>query len=111
MAYGTLMVGLKVVLGLCLTGAHAMLTRQEGPKIIGYDCTRPKSSRIYQARGSCTVLDLGAGQMKDARIYQYVPEMRPSGWSCQVVVTSHVRYCGFASYTQTLPVGVTEEPC
>ena len=22
-----------------------------------------------------------------------------------------MRYCGFASYTQTLPVGVTEEPC
>ena len=90
MAYGTLIVGLVVVLGLCIIGAHTMPTGQEGPKIIGYDCTRPRSLRVYQAGGSCTVLDLGAGQMKDARIYQHVPKMRPSGWSCQVVVTSHV---------------------
>ena len=53
--------------------------------------------------------NVGAGQARSAQIYQHVPEMRPRGWSCQLVATSHVCYCGFESYTQTIPSGVTEE--
>ena len=53
--------------------------------------------------------NVGAGQVRGAQIYQHVLETRPRGWSCQLVATSHVRYCGISSYTQTIPVGVTEE--
>ena len=53
--------------------------------------------------------NVGAGRTRGAQIYQHVPETRPRGWSCQLIATSHVRYCGISSYTQTIPVGVTEE--
>ena len=49
------MIGLAVVVGLCVTGASAKPATQEGPKIVGYDCTRPSGSQVYQAGGSCTV--------------------------------------------------------
>ena len=55
------------------------------------------------------VSNVGAGQARSAQIYQHVPETRLHGWSCQVVATSHMPFCGFDSYTQTLPVGVMEE--
>ena len=103
------MIGLAIVLGLCVTGTSAKPATQEGPKIVGYDCTQPTGSRVYQAGGSCAVNDIGAGRTRGAQIYQHVPETRPRGWSCQLIATSHVRYCGISSYTQTIPVGVTEE--
>ena len=79
------------------------------PKVVGYDCTRPTSSRVYQAHGSCSLPEELNNRKAVATIYQHVPETRPTGWSCTLVVTSHVRYCGVASYTQTIPVGQTEE--
>ena len=49
------------------------------------------------------------GELIDARVYQHKPKTRPSGLPCQVVLASHPRYCGIASYTQTILVRVTEE--
>ena len=79
------------------------------PKVVGYDCTKPTSLRVYQARGSCSLPEELNKHQTVATIYQHVPETRPTGWSCMLVVTSHVRYCSVASYTQTIPVGQMEE--
>ena len=101
---------LMMVMGGLLHMTYAVETvHNHRPKVVGYDCTRPTSLRVYQARGSCSLPEELNNRQAVATIYQHVPETRPTGWSCMLVITSHVRYCGVASYTQTIPVGQTEE--
>ena len=101
---------LMAVIGGLLHMTHAVETvHNHWPKVVSYDCTKPTSLKIYQAKGSCSLLEEQNNHQTVATIYQHIPETRPTGWSCTLVVTSHVRYCGLASYTQTIAVGQTEE--
>ena len=89
---------LMMVMGGFLHMAHAVETvHHQRPKVVGYDCMRPTSSRVFQARGSCSLPEELSNQQAVATIYQHVPETRPTGWSCTLVATSHIRYCGVAS--------------
>ena len=50
------------------------------------------------------------GEVVSVCVYQHVPKTRPSGGSCQSIVTNHIRYCGISSYIQTLLARVTKKP-
>ena len=42
-------------------------------------------------------------------LVQQLSERRAKGWLCRATVTTEVHYCGFASYTQALPLSTTDQ--
>ena len=66
---------------------HAVETvHNHWPKVVGYDCTKPTSSRVYQARGSCSfpeecsAAQVNLLQMQYSQLYIFIgknaPELR-----------------------------------
>ena len=80
------------------------------PTVGAYDCAVPRSTRVFQSERKCTLATEEMMEMEPATIYQEIAETRMKGFMCRSTITTHVRYCGVFSYTQTLPLDITAEP-
>ena len=91
------------------TDTFGGLGEEELPLLQGYQCQQPRKSEIYTLEGRCRSTPRDRGQNREAVLIQRLSERRAKGWLCRATVTTNVHYCGFASYTQALPLSTTAQ--
>ena len=115
---GLFWLGLIGLVGSCADGlptfgagnTRGPLGRADQPRFSAFDCSQPVKSKVYMTDGRCMPAATKGKVPVPATVVQRLVETTMEGWKCSLRVTSHVHYCGIASYTQALPVSETDVP-